>query len=855
MIVPPKPANESERLSALRSYGILDTPPESAFDDLTALAAHICDTPVALVSLVDADRQWFKSKIGVSASETPRNISFCTHTILQSDPLIVQDATRDPRFQSSPLVAAGIRAYAGIPLVNEQGFALGALCVSDASPREFTPEQIQCLRRLANQVISQLELRRAARALAEVAEQRRRAEHELAEREERFALVVAGTNDGIWDFSLIDDTTYHSERCSELLGLQADEKLTRNLLFQKIHPDDRTPAGNAMEKHLRDRVPLDIEYRLQVSPGQYRWFRFRGRAVWDAQGRPTRMVGAITDISNQKAQEEILRNYNRELWEIKSELESQARELAKRSEELELARRQAENASRIKSDFLANMSHEIRTPMNAILGYTNLMLAEEQSPDERCDALRIIRRNGEHLLSVLNDILDISKIESGKLTLEKIPCNVPQIVADVTSLLRVSAVEKGISFDVEYLSPIPVPLQTDPTRVRQILLNLASNAVKFTDKGGVKIIVAVSQSAIPRLKIEVRDTGIGLSEEQQSRLFQSFMQADASTTRKFGGTGLGLVISRRLSEMLGGQLMVSSEQGKGSSFTLILPVQHAESASLLTPAEGMIFSPEPVMSQNNVRLSGRILLAEDGPDNQRLFLTHLQRAGAQVEIASNGRIAVEMVQQAAERGEPFDLIFMDMQMPELDGYSATRMLRKMKFTVPIVALTAHAMAADRTRCIESGCNDYRAKPIDKQALIAAAAQHLKSTGEAAPLNPSPACEPGLVRSIYADDPDIREILRDYVRGLPETAQHLQQYTHGQDLAALKRLLHQVKGSGGGYGFNILSSQAAAAEEAAKIGAEMDEIKARVDSLLATMRSIEGYDASQEATHVAKNPSD
>jgi len=214
-------------------------------------------------------------------------------------------------------------------------------------------------------------VRDAARisACGEVTRQSDSAER-LRESEERFSLAVSGMNDGIWDFSLVSDQAYHSDRCRELLGLQPGEKFSHDTLFERMHPDDRDASQRAIRNHLEARVPLDIEYRVQIAANQYRWFRARGCAVWDDNGKPVRMVGSITDISNHKAQEEILRNYNRELWEIKSELERQARELAIRSEELELARRQAEHASRVKTDFLANMSHEIRTPMNAILGYT-----------------------------------------------------------------------------------------------------------------------------------------------------------------------------------------------------------------------------------------------------------------------------------------------------------------------------------------------------------------------------------------------------------------------------------------------------------------------------------------------------
>jgi signal transduction histidine kinase/CheY-like chemotaxis protein len=395
-------------------------------------------------------------------------------------------------------------------------------------------------------------------------------------------------------------------------------------------------------------------------------------------------------------------------------------EVRVRTRELQAAKIAAEHATESKSQFLANMSHEIRTPMTAILGYTDLMVDPTQSPSDRFDCIQTIRRNAGHLLTVINDILDLSKIEAGKMALEHINTSPMQIIADVASLVRGRALEKGLSFDVEYLGPIPRTIQSDPTRLRQILLNLCGNAVKFTHTGGVRVVCGLVPDQ-PCLRFDIVDTGIGLSPEQQDHLFAPFTQADTSTTRKFGGTGLGLAISRRLATMLGGDVTLTSEPGRGSSFTVHVPTGPLEGVELIDPAREAGPSPEAAPDTTPVSLAGvRVLLAEDGPDNQRLIAFVLRKAGALVDIAENGRVAVNRAQAAA-----FDVVLMDMQMPELDGYGATSLLRRKGYDRPIIALTAHAMSGDRDKCLNAGCTDYTTKPIDRAALLRLVGHHAR----------------------------------------------------------------------------------------------------------------------------------
>ncbi len=444
------------------------------------------------------------------------------------------------------------------------------------------------------------------------------------------------------------------------------------------------------------------------------------------QGRDEKIIGSLeigaTDYIPQPVSPGVVRARVRNVLRVRR---IQQRIIKQRTD--------AQTAADAKLSFLTNMSHEIRTPMTAILGFADLLSAEgdiTRAPKSRLHAIRTIQRNGRHLLELINDILDLSKIEAGMLDVDPIRCSACHVAADVVSVLRVRAENKHIHLKLHFDGLMPETVYTDTTRLRQILLNLVSNAVKFTDAGEVLLSVRLLEQDQdqPRLEFTVKDTGIGLTDEQIGRLFRPFSQATPVTSRKYGGTGLGLAVSKQLVTLLGGDISVTSEIGVGSAFRFSIQTGALDGVRLLkgmTEAKVDLEEDTKDIPLAQDVLEGRILLADDCLDNQRLLGVILGAAGAEVVFAENGRVAIERVAEAEAEQRPFDIILMDMQMPELDGYGATRLLRDDGCTLPIIALTASAMSGDRQKCLDAGCTDYASKPVNRHTLITLVKHHLK----------------------------------------------------------------------------------------------------------------------------------
>ncbi|MBV09340.1 ATP-binding protein [Rubinisphaera sp.] len=374
---------------------------------------------------------------------------------------------------------------------------------------------------------------------------------------------------------------------------------------------------------------------------------------------------------------------------------------------------QYRTANEAKGNFLANMSHELRTPMTSILGYSDVFL-EAEDTETRTDAAESIKRNGEHLLRILNDILDLSKIDAGKMSIESVVTSVRNIVDDVEELEQAAAEKNRVSIITLVDHSVPQILKTDPVRLRQILHNLVGNAVKFTSEGIVNVRISHEATANqPTLVIRVKDTGIGMSQDQLKNLFQPFTQADSSTTRKFGGTGLGLAITKKLVELLNGTIKVESQPDCGTTFQVTIPygiVQNDKKSK----SSKTVYPKFDVTSYPGSNEKLHILVGEDGPDNQRLIRFLLKNAGMGVEIYDSGLAVLEAYNKAPDS---YDIVLMDVQMPVMDGYQATKELRWAGCALPIIALTAHAMAGDREKCLSSGCDDYMTKPFNGRKMV------------------------------------------------------------------------------------------------------------------------------------------
>ena len=565
--------------------------------------------------------------------------------------------------------------------------------------------------------------------------------------QDRLAVALEAAGHGVWCWNLLDGSAWYSDIFKKLLGFQGDEFPDRFESFAShVHTDDIGRVHHAVAMHLDGKSALDLEFKMRTKEGTWRWMRARGGTI-KVDGETSVMTGTLTEWPLSAARDRLAASTSDQLIaalqdQSKSsrDLEQARADLVEQNRALQTARSSAEAATLSKSMFLANMSHEIRTPMNVILNSIVILSEEQTDPKDRAFAVGAIQRNSAHLLTILNDILDLSKIEAGGMGVEIIPCSPLNIIQDIVESSQQLAQGKSLELFMELKSPVPKIIETDPTRLRQILINLIGNAIKFTEHGGVKIVVDLtSEKSSPRvdqdasdappaairLQVQVLDTGIGINDAQRNKLFHPFTQADISTTRQFGGTGLGLTISRRLSRMLGGDITSSSEVGLGSVFTVEIGIGNASMDDMVS-----VLPQQPYAStESNLKITDSsniqnmpaaqitVLVAEDGEDNQRLIIHHLSRAGMKVILANNGREAVDLAIAAQRQSRAPEVILMDMQMPIMDGYEATAKLRELGWRGAIVAITAHAMRGDRERCTQVGCDDYLSKPIDRDILI------------------------------------------------------------------------------------------------------------------------------------------
>ena len=518
---------------------------------------------------------------------------------------------------------------------------------------------------------------------------RKQAEAQLQKLSQRLTLALKSGAIGCWEWDINSNIIVWDDRMYELYGVvKQSDTVVYDVWANGVHPEDRPPTETLLQQTVLGRAEYDTEFRVVHPDGSIHFIKAYGIVVKDSQGNPQSMIGVNFDITQAKETEIAL---------------SEAKEAA-------------EVATQSKSSFLAMMSHEIRTPMNGVIGMTGLLLDTDLNPQQR-DFVEIIRGSGDSLLTIINDILDFSKIESGKLDLEKQVFNLQECVESVFDLLKVQTQAKNLDFTYYYPSGLPTMFLGDVTRIRQILVNLLGNAIKFTERGKVTLTISNYQINGEQLdhnyglQFAIKDTGIGIPLERQNLLFQSFSQVDASTNRKYGGTGLGLAISKLLAEMMGGQMWVESEIGKGSTFYFTIVVPRVIESPQINPTK-ITASLDANLGKNKPL---KILLAEDNQVNQKVALFTLQRLGYRADVAANGLEVIEALKR-----QDYDVILMDMQMPEMDGLEATKWIREhhpQGQQPHIIAMTANAMEGDRQICLDAGMNDYLSKPVKLDSLL------------------------------------------------------------------------------------------------------------------------------------------
>jgi len=791
---------EEDRLTALYEYDILDSPKEAGFDNLTKLAKQIFNLPYAFITFVDRHRVWFKSAIGIDTQEVPRGASFCEHTIRQSDIHEVLDARADERLLKNPLVTGPphFRYYVGVPLVDENGFALGALCLLDTVPQKLNDQQREMLKTISTEVMMHLSNRKKARAL----------EHET-QRLEAMLNISAFSPEihAMLDFK--GKILFINGAITTLLGYTVEEALNLNLWDICYKEDMQLVLDTVHEGLEAGKCQFEILFRILSKDGSLRWFSWSlvtKNRTWYAYGRdhterrnvqselmklslvaskvnnavvindPNNEVvwineafekitgfnlddirgqrlgdllaGPGTDMAlvqnaralsrqNQSFTMDVLgyRKDKKPIWlsvyntvvldergkvemEVEIIIDITEKKLAER--ELLDAKEKALELSASKEMFLSVMSHEIRNPLNAVIGMTHLLLENDPKPSQIED-LKILKFSGENLIHIINDVLDFTKIETGNLQLEHIPLSLKTLANDILTSLQINGIKNNNLLKLEYDNSIPEQVLGDKTRLYQILMNLLSNAIKFTQNGTIVLKIGISETqllhdiqvqnqspkhdlyAAPEIMIDftVSDTGIGIPEDKQAYIFESFTQARTDISRKYGGTGLGLAITKKLLKLFKSDIQVQSKEGEGTTFFFRIGFAKVDQRKL-----------DADLKQVSTAFKGKkVLIVDDNEINILIVKRILTTWGLENDVAANGEEAISKVMEV-----DYDLILMDINMPGIDGFETTSIIRELDGEyfqkVPVVALTASTEHHDSSKIAASGMNGYLLKPFN-----------------------------------------------------------------------------------------------------------------------------------------------
>jgi PAS domain S-box-containing protein len=660
-----------------------------------AVETHIGRGTISSILLVDESGKFLKNgaapslpaeyNAAIDGLAIAPNTGSCGTAAYVRHEVVVNDIATDSLWEGFHNVAKkyGLKSCWSMPILSSRGDLIGTFALYNRPPHDpFSYEQqiVNLLLHTAAMVIER-HLENTARLKAKSALVD--SENRYRTSEEQLGLAINVAKVGFYDWDILKNEMTFSKQMVADWGVK-EAKISLEGAMLLVHEDDRRRIQEMVTAALEKNVPYHTEYRVVRPDGEIRWVDVRGQVHRDPDGKPVRFFGTCVSIDEQKEKESILRQ----------------------------AQSVAEEANLAKGIFLANMSHEIRTPLGAIMGFLDLIKNPDNTQEQLKHFIGVIDRNSRQLLRIVDDVLDLSKIEAGKFLIEKISFSLIELLTDFTALMSFKAKEKGLIYQLHLESNIPDLVVGDPTRLRQILSNIVGNAIKFTEYGHVLVRVGFDNGIF---KMSVEDSGCGISVGTAERLFQPFSQADNSTTRIYGGTGLGLTLTRRLSQALGGGFnLQKSAVGRGSTFVSTIRLGTLAATKMMKAEELKFVSKgAEFKSPDKGLLEGvKVLIVDDSVDNQELMQFFLERLGATTEVVDNGEDGVNRALNS-----DFDVLLMDIQMPVMDGHEATRRLRAAGFKKPIIALTAHAMKEERQRCEQSGFTAFLSKPIDKEVLL------------------------------------------------------------------------------------------------------------------------------------------